>query len=144
MKNTALLCLSAGVALCAARAADVYDATTGYVTMRQNDTDSVRSLAAAGNWSDGRPPHNDPPTNYYVKAGFVAQGPAASFDFPSPLVVAGDVRCRGGYSTTGTFSDLRLLADGGIRFTDMEKIAELMKIGNTTTVHIGIFGKIKG
>ena len=126
MKNKGMRILGISVVAACAASAEVYDATTGYVTMRQSDTDSVRSLAAAGNWSDGRPPHNDPPTNYYVKAGFVAQGPAASFDFPSPLVVAGDVRCRGGYSTTGTFSDLRLLADGGIRFTDMEKIAGKM------------------
>ena len=121
MKNTALLCLSAGVALCAARAADVYDATTGYVTLLGDDTDSVRSLAAAGNWSDLREPHAD--TNYYVKSGWTAQGPSASFSFPATLVAAGDVRCRGGNSTTGTFADLKILAGGGIKFTDLEKVA---------------------
>ena len=86
--------------------ADVYDETTGFVTLLKSDTVSPTktSLSTAGNWSDGMPPHDDPPTNYYVAAGLSLRGPADNVTFPSPLFVAGDVRCCGAFSKTGSFS----------------------------------------
>lgn len=102
--------------------AEIYDATTGYVTLKSDDTDAVRSLNGAGNWSDGKAPHSG--TNYYVKAKWTAQGPGSGdFSFPATIVAAGDVRCRAGYAATGTFADLKILAGGGIKFTDLCKVA---------------------
>ena len=122
--------------------AETYDATTGYVTLLRNDTDDKekRSLGLAANWSDELPPHEG--TNYYIRAGLVAQGPDSNFTFPASLVAAGDVRCRGNF--TGTFTDLKILAGGGIRFTDKGSVVagkitflsdgaenpSLMKFGN--------------
>ena len=102
--------------------AEIYDATTGYVTLKSDDTETVRSLNSAGNWSDEEKPHSG--TNYYVKAGWTAQGSdSGDFRFPATIVVAGDVRCRAGYTATGTFDDLKILADGGIKFTHLCKVA---------------------
>lgn len=123
MNKRVMLLGALAVAIAQLVRADQYDETTGYVTMLRNDSEDVRSLAAIGNWSDGLAPHDNPPTNYYVRAGWTAQGPADNMMFPSLLMVAGDVRCRGGNGKTGTFKDLRILADGGIKFSDDGKVA---------------------
>ena len=102
--------------------AETYDATTGYVTMNNNDSEKVRSLDSAGNWSDGQAPHVG--TNYYVRANWTAWGPdSKGFIFPATIVAAGDVRCLAGYSATGKFDDLKILAGGGIKFTHLCKVA---------------------
>ena len=102
--------------------AETYDATTGYVTLKYDDTEAVRSLNSAGNWSDGQAPHAE--TNYYVRANWTAQGPdSGDFKFPATIVAAGDVRCRAGYTATGTFDDLKILAGGGMKFTHLCKVA---------------------
>ena len=56
---------------------DVFDATTGYVTMTGSDTGDLQSFYKAGNWSSGNPP--EPGTNYYV---------AANRTFATPLTAA--------------------------------------------------------
>lgn len=119
-----ILCLAAFV-LGALHAEDVYDVTTGFVTLLKSDTASPAktSLSTAGNWSDGQPPHNDPPTNYYVAAGLSLRGPADNVMFPSPLFVAGDVQCGGASSKTATFTDLRILPGGSIRYDAIGKLA---------------------
>ena len=122
MKNTILCIAVAVVALCVAYA-DTYDETTGFVTLLQSDTvkPTQTSLSTAGNWSDGLDPHDDPPTNYYVAAGLSLRGPADNVTFPSPLFVAGDVRCCGAWSKTGSFSDLRILPGGAISYNEIGK-----------------------
>ena len=45
---------------------NVFDATTGYVTMTGADGASVQSFYKAGNWGSGNPPEAG--TNYYVAA----------------------------------------------------------------------------
>ena len=97
----------------------VYDETTGFVTLKANDSSSIRSLSSAGNWSDGLPPHDNPPTNYYVAANRTVMGPASDVTFPSPLFVAGTIRCCGGWSHNATFSDLRILAGGTLRYHEI-------------------------
>ncbi len=94
---------------------DIYDETTGFVTLLKSDGSSGRyghSLNTAGNWSDGLPPHNDPPTNYYVKTGWYAYADNGELNFPSPLYVAGAIVPRASSSQSATFADLKLL-DGG-------------------------------
>ena len=114
-----ILCMAAA-AICVAHA-DVYDETTGFVTLKKSDSvkPTQTSLSTAGNWSDGLIPHNDPPTNYYVAAGLDLWGPSGSVTFPSPLYIAGGVRCCGGWSGIGTFSDLRILAGGTIMYNEV-------------------------
>ena len=117
------MCMVAAMSPGAAQADVIYDATTGFVTLLRNDTSSTPSLAAAGNWSDGLPPHADPPTNYYVAAGLTLMGPAENVTFPSPLYVAGIVLCRGDASNVDTFSDLRILPGGALRYDNVPTIA---------------------
>lgn len=117
---------SALVAACLAVAAfsegfaeEVYDETTGFVTLLKSDGNSGKSgssLDTAGNWSDGLPPHNDPPTNYYVQSGWYAWAESAGLDFPSPLYVAGSVVPRGISGDSANFADLKLLDGGCIRY----------------------------
>ena len=47
---------------------DVFDSTTGYVTMSGNDNTGAgnQSFFLATHWSDGKPPHSD--TSYYVQS----------------------------------------------------------------------------
>ena len=112
--RSSVLCLMAVVSY--SLHADVYDATTGFVTLKANDNNSTRSLSSAGNWSDGLSPHDDPPTNYYVGVNRTLMGPANSVTFAPPLFVAGTIRLCGGWNHVGTFNDLRILAGGMIRY----------------------------
>ena len=94
---------------------EVYDETTGFVTLTRDDGSSGKnghSLSTAGNWSDGLPPHNDPPTNYYVKSGWYAYADNSDLNFPAPLYLAGTAVLRANASQSVTFADLKIL-DGG-------------------------------
>ena len=96
-------------------AEDVYDETTGFVTLLKSDGSSGtagHSLSTAGNWSDRLAPHNNPPTNYYVKSGWYAYADSGELNFPSPLYVAGSIVPRAGSKESATFADLKML-DGG-------------------------------
>ncbi len=98
---------------------EVYDETTGFVTLLQSDGPSGKagsSLDTAGNWSDGLPPHNAPPTNYYVQSGWYAWAESAGLDFPSPLYVSGFVAPRGTAGNSSRFADLKLLDGGCLRY----------------------------
>ena len=116
--NKVIFCMAVGAALVVQ--ANVYDASTGFVTLLKSDEKDPKqtSLSTAGNWSDECVPHSNPPTNYYVAAGLMLLGPSDNVIFPSPLYMAGTVRCCGGWSKSGTFSDLCILSGGSVAYNE--------------------------
>ncbi len=103
-----------------AGAEDVYDETTGFVTLLRSDGSSGRyghSLNTAGNWSNGLAPHDNPPTNYYVKSGWYACADAGELNFPSPLYVAGAIVPSASSKESATFAALKMLDGGWISYS---------------------------
>ena len=104
------------------RADGVYDETTGFVTLLKSDGSTGtagHSLSTAGNWSDGHAPHNEPPTNYYVKSGWYAYADNGELNFPAPLYLAGSVVPRANASQSATFADLKMLDGGGVIYNQL-------------------------
>ena len=98
----------------------VYDETTGFVTLLKDDKSNGsggHSLSSAGNWSDLLPPHNDPPTNYYVKSGWYAYADDGNLEFPAPLYVAGTIVPRPSSKQSAIFADLKMLEGGRISYS---------------------------
>lgn len=98
----------------------VYDETTGFVTLLKDDKSGGsggHSLSSAGNWSDLLPPHNDPPTNYYVKSGWYAYADDGDLEFPAPLYVAGTIVPRPSSKQSAIFADLKMLEGGRISYS---------------------------
>ena len=126
MNSKAILLVSMAISAFALNAENVYDETTGFVYLTKSDNAkdiaTSGSLAFAGNWSDGLAPHNDPPTNYYVAAGLTLRGPFEDINFPSPLFVAGTVKCYGTATKNSEFADLRILPGGELVYDNLVNI----------------------
>ena len=110
---------------------DVFDESTGYVTMETKgdaSTEGNQSFFNARNWSDGRPPHGG--TNYYVREGFAIGTPFSDGEVASrletdldcltfkgdSLVVAGSLRHLNG-TYEFTIRDLHMLPGSYISYS---------------------------
>ena len=105
---------------------NVFDATTGYVTMTGADGASVQSFYKAGNWGSGNPPEAG--TNYYVAANRTLATPLNDVETQlaidptcqtfkgDKLVVAGTFwHINGDYSFT--IPDMYMLPGSQIQYT---------------------------
>lgn len=108
---------------------NVFDATTGYVTMTGADGASVQSFYKAGNWGSGNPPEAG--TNYYVAANRTLATPLNDVETQlaidptcqtfkgDKLVVAGKFwHINGTYPFT--IPDMYMLPGASIQYTSMK------------------------
>lgn len=106
--------------------AETYDASTGYVTLKNSDSTKQFSLSGAGGWSDEKPPHDT--TNYYVKAGWYVRAEAGAFEFPARMVLDGYVVSSGRSSAVGTFSHLQMRDGSSIQWSSVPEYAGWVEI----------------
>ena len=121
---------------------EVYDETTGFVTLTKSDGSSGaagHSLNTPGNWSDGLAPHNDPPTNYYVQSGWHAYADDGELTFPAPLYLAGTAVARASISQSATFADLKMLDGGAIAYSLLYSLCGNITVLATDTDNPAMF-----
>ena len=106
---------------------DHYTAATGYVTLLYNDASTghaANSFEVAGNWSDGKDPHNT--TNYYVGTNRRLYTPSdkGSHEFKGRKLVIRNLLSHNAMSEGSvSYGDVELLPGGRYFFSSVGSIA---------------------
>lgn len=106
---------------------DQYTAATGYVTLLYNDASTghaANSFEVAGNWSDGKDPHNT--TNYYVGTNRRLYTPSdnQSHEFKGRKLVIRNLLSHNAQSGGSvSYGDVEFLPGGNYSFSSVGNIA---------------------